>query len=54
MDPRMAIAYTQDLLDKAKISTDDLWKELNSCKGPEDAIKICRKWAKLAEKAVAS
>lgn len=49
MDPRFVIASTQELLDRAGLGTDELWNELNSCDGPDDAIRICKKYAALAK-----
>lgn len=54
MDPRLVIAATLDILRKAQLSDAELWKELDNCEGPADAIKICWKWQKLAEEQAVS
>lgn len=54
MDPRMIIAETINVLRKAGISDAELWKELDNCEGPMDAIKICWKWQGLAEEQAVS
>lgn len=44
MDPRNAIIRAMDALSEAGMSDSELWKALDNCEGPDDAIAICNKW----------
>jgi hypothetical protein len=49
MDPRNAILRAMNALDEAKMDDKELWKALDNCDGPDDAIAICSYWIEMAK-----
>jgi len=44
MDPRNVILKAMNALSDAGMDDKELWKALDTCEGPDDAIAICNKW----------